>query len=350
MNNPFTLTFGALPEQFISRPVMTNRIIDDFTSDKPDTHVYMITGIRGSGKTVMLTDISAKISARDEWTALELNPEENIMDALASKLYNIEKIRPLFIKSKLNISFGGTGVSVERSAVEMTSEVVVEKMLDVLAKHNKRLLVTIDEAANNEYIKRFAHSFQIFIRQKYPIYLIMTGLYENIYNLQNEKTLTFLYRVPRFVLEPLSISPIISSYASIFGLSNEQATKMAVLTKGYPFAFQVLGYLKWENREMQLDKLIPDYDQYLSEYVYDKIWSELSDKDRRVVVSMAESDEYVRIQSLREKIGMNSSQFSTYRDRMIRKGLVDVSRYGYIGLILPRFREYAVKRQEYDNF
>ena len=50
-------------------------------------------------------------------------------------------------------------------------------------------------------------------------------------------------------------------------------TKMADLAKGYPFAFQVLGYLTWNHNGDYLS-VMGEYEQYLSEFVYDKIWSE----------------------------------------------------------------------------
>ncbi|MBR3317729.1 MAG: hypothetical protein IKG21_07965 [Atopobiaceae bacterium] len=34
----------------------------------------------------------------------------------------------------------------------------------------------------------FAASFQVFLRQNLPVFLLMTGLYENINELQNEIT------------------------------------------------------------------------------------------------------------------------------------------------------------------
>ena len=37
---------------------------------------------------------------------------------------------------------------------------------------------------------------------------------------------------------------------------------MAKLTKGYPFAFQILGYLKWETND-DLEKLLPKFDEEL---------------------------------------------------------------------------------------
>lgn len=334
MSNPFTLTFGTVPEQFISRPLQTNKIVSDFLADKPGSNTYMITGVRGSGKTVMLTEIAKTLDERDDWVTVELNPEDDLMDALASKLYNIKDIKP---------------ASIEKAGPGMTSEVMVQMMLNVLAKHHKRLLVTIDEASNSEYIKKFAHSYQIFIRDEYPIYMIMTGLYENIYDLQNEKTLTFLYRVPRITLEPLNIPMIAGAYASIFDISTEESARMAALTKGYPFAFQVLGYIRWTHRGQELDRMIPEYDHYLADYIYDKIRHELSETDKKVVLVMSDNEDYMKIQTLREALDMSSSLFSTYRDKLIRKGLVDVSKYGRIGLILPRFREFAIARNEFDS-
>ena len=38
-----------------------------------------------------------------------------------------------------------------------------------------------------------------------------------------------------------------NKYKTIFKIESEQAAKMAELYKGYPFAFQVLGYLTWNH-------------------------------------------------------------------------------------------------------
>lgn len=66
MSNPFTLSFGKEPTEFISRLTKTNEIVEDFTSEDPVSQVYMITGVRGSGKTVMLTKIKKMISEYDD--------------------------------------------------------------------------------------------------------------------------------------------------------------------------------------------------------------------------------------------------------------------------------------------
>lgn len=100
----------------------------------------------------------------------------------------------------------------------------------------------------------------------------MTGLYENIYDLQNDRSLTFLYRAPKLLLEPLNYSSVRNHYQKIFDIDTKTAGKMTGLTKGYPFAFQVLGYLYLENRNCKnIEDILPEYDQYLEEYVYSKI-------------------------------------------------------------------------------
>lgn len=119
---------------------------------------------------------------------------------------------------------------------------------------------------------------------------------------------------------------------------------MTGLTKGYPFAFQVLGYLYWENRGVKtLEGILPEYDQYLEEYVYDKIWSELSDLDRRILFEMSKSGE-TRVKKIREKMKMTSELFSVYRERLKRKGVLDTSKYGEVSFFLPRFAEFVMGR------
>ena len=56
MENPFTLTFGQKPTEFISRTDQIGKIIHTFDMENPSNKVYMVAGVRGSGKTVSLAD------------------------------------------------------------------------------------------------------------------------------------------------------------------------------------------------------------------------------------------------------------------------------------------------------
>lgn len=304
----------------------------------------MVTGVRGSGKTVMMTNIADILSKRDDWIVVELNATRDLLQSLASRLYAVPRLHDCFLKAKLDFSAFGLGVSIENAAPVTDVEDMVAKMLDQLQKLGKRLLITIDEVVYSEQMKVFASAFQIFIRQEYPIFILMAGLYENIYELQNNKSLTFLYRTPKIILEPLNLTAVRQHYKNIFALEEEKAERMAALTRGYPFAFQVLGYLYWEHRDtMTLNEILPEYDQYLEEYVYSKIWLEISEKDKEILQVLAVSGE-IKVKNLREKLGLASEQFSVYRERLKRKGVIDTRQYGMVSMALPRFEEFIKMR------
>lgn len=344
MNNPFTLSFGKKPLQYVSRISQTNAITENFSAEIPSNQLYLITGVRGSGKTVMMANIANEMRKREEWIVVELNATRDLLQSLAAKLYSLPEMNAHFVQAKFDFSLLGLGVSLENAAPVSDIESAIELMLAEIHNRNKRLLITVDEVTNCEHVRVFASSFQIFLRQEYPIFLLMTGLYDNIYNLQNEDSLTFLYRAPKMILEPLNYTAVRKQYMDIFGLDMEAAGEMTGLTKGYPFAFQVLGYLYWENRDTKtLEEILPEYDQYLEEYVYDKIWSELSELDRRILVEMSVSGE-TRVKRIREKLDMKSELFSVYRERLKRKGVLDTSKYGEVSFILPRFAEFVLAR------
>ena len=337
MQNPFTLSFGKKPLQYISRISQTNQIVETFRSENPANQLFMITGVRGSGKTVMMTNIVSEIKKDEEWLTVELNPTRDMLQSLAAKIYSMPQMNKIFVNAKLDFSAFGLGVSIENAAPVTDIENVLELMLENIKKHNKRLLISVDEVMNCEFVKVFVSSFQIFLRQDYPIFLLMTGLFENIYDLQNDKALTFLYRAPKIMLEPLSFTAVRKHYMDIFELDQSEADKMAALTKGYPFAFQILGYLKWETND-DLEKLLPKFDEELIIYAYEKIWSELSELDRKIVYVI--STGVYKTGEIREKLSISPQLLNTYRKRLMERGVVNGSVRGELTLALPRFEEY----------
>ena len=76
--NPFTLSFGKKPNQYISRLAQTNMIIDDLNASEPSAQLYMLTGVRGSGKTVMLSTISHELRQKSDWIVVELKSHSPI--------------------------------------------------------------------------------------------------------------------------------------------------------------------------------------------------------------------------------------------------------------------------------
>ena len=338
--NPYTLTFGKEPTQLIARVKYSHQIIESFVTEPSTQQVYMITGVRGSGKTVFMTETAHTLGAEKDWVVIELNPEKDLLTSLASKLSSENELARLFQDAEINLSFFGFGLEVKGVSPVTEIETAIEKMLKSLKRKGKRLLVCIDEDTNTSQMKAFAAAFQIFLRQDLPIYLLMTGLFENINALQNEKSLTFLYRAPKIHLGPLNIGTISEDYQAVLKLNEEEGLALAKLTKGYSFAFQVLGYFTWENpNDPQTSQRLAR--QYLDEYAYEKIWAELSRNDRKILYGMAKTKSG-NIKEIRDLLEMSTNEFNPYRQRLIRRGIISGDERGYVRILLPFFDQYAL--------
>ena len=345
--NPFNISFGSMPACQVARRIPLEEILQSFRNDESGNHVYMITGIRGSGKTVLMTEAARSLQESPDWILIDLNPNRDMLLGLAGKLYAVPQAQKLFVEAELNLSLFGFGVSLKNAPLITDIEAAIEQMLLQLKKHGKRVLITVDEAVNNKYVRVFASSFQSFLRADLPVYLLMTGLYDNINNLQNEMNLTFLYRAPKIHLEPLNMAAILNIYQKVFGNPVQEAAEMARLTKGYSFAFQLLGYLCWKNEQKwDRDEILPRFDEYLEEYSYEKIWSELSATDQKIAASLAQDLDNTEISHVRQSLQMSPQLFYKYKTRLRRKGLISENKSRELSFALPRFREF-IQRQLY---
>ncbi len=343
MNNPFELTFGLKPSNYISRLKQSDEIISNFKS-KTGNKSFLITGVRGTGKTVMLSHISKQFENEKNWIVIELIPNYDMLEQFASTLYDSSIMNKIFNNKKFGFSFSGISFSIsgEKPITNVIS--LIEVLLDRIKKCDKSVLIAVDEVSNNDYVKTFTQAFQLLIRKEYPIHLLMTGLYQNIYKLQNDKDLTFLYRAPIISLEPLNLAAITNSYQELLNITKEEALLLAKETKGYAYAYQVLGHLVFERQNPKLDdKLYAKYDQYLEEYVYEKMYSELSSNDKKILKAFT-SDDINSVDNLLLKSKMKKNVFSVYRDRLIKRGIIESPEYGKLLLKLPRFYEFLERQ------
>lgn len=359
IDNPYTLQFSYIPPQFIERTSVTNEIVDNFVRNVPTYRGMFITGVRGTGKTVMLGDIRNKISSRKDWIAVDINPESDLLDSLARGLYLIPEIKSLFVKAKIDFSVLGIGVHLENAEiVASNAEDALAMMLRVLKKAKKRLLVTIDEVTYSKDVARFSHALSSYASADYDIYVLMTGLLDNIKAIKNNKSLTFLYRAKVMELETLNITAICKDYEDTLKLDRERAEKLAFATRGYSLAFQAVGFHFWnalskkKTSEIDENEIYRELDVTLAELAYSKICDELSANDLKVLYAMAHimeetGEASIKVEKIREETGMTSDTFTTYRKRLMESGIVNGKTYGYLRILLPRFERYLRFRNEW---
>ena len=344
MNNPFTLDFGKEPTLYIPRNAESRKIIETFCSDIPSTHIFIIVGARGAGKTVLMTTVSRKLCEDDRWIHIDLNPETDLLNGLASNLNSKSKKR--FPKIGFDLSVKGLGVSLESDRRYSDIQVDLDEMIKTIGKKDVRILVTVDEISNSKNIREFTSYFQHCLREELPVFVLATGLYKNVRALQNSRSQTFLRRAPKINLEALNTLRIAKSYEKVFGISHLESVNLSKMTCGYSYAFQILGYMLFESGEKVLDDdTLFEYKMSLYEGSYEKIWEEMSESERLVIKAIAEMGDNVRVKEVREKISMNSNNYSTYQNTLIKSGILSgETAYGSIEFALPFFREFVVEK------
>ncbi len=316
---------------------------ESFDSPTPQSNLYIITGPLGCRKTVSLTAAASRFDSKEDWLTININPNIDILEQLASAIYDKCKAERYFLEKEFSFSFSGISISIKGKNTVSSVSMLLEKMFSHLKSKGKKVLVLIDEVSDNEHIRVFAHTFQILLRESYDIYMIMTGLFENISDLQDEGNLTFLYRAPKINLPPLNMRSITISYMDTFKTDMKTANRLARLTKGYAFAYQLLGNLLFETGETKLNEAtLNKFDLVLDERVYSKIYSELSSKEKSILKCAADGN--TDITEISEKLNMTKGNASVYKTRLANKGLIDKASRDKIDFMLPRFKEFLEYR------
>lgn len=347
--NPYALQFGQEPQQLIPRESQLSEVVANFLSDNGLQHIYMITGIRGSGKTVFMTNVANCFDSK-QWIVINVNVSSqiSIVEQIVIQLANDKRLKNSFSLSSLSANIFGVDVKVDNAVPTTSAEYEATKLLKSASEKNLKVLITIDEVASTSAIKEFTGAFQIWLRENLSVYLLMTGLYENIRELQDDKSLTFLYRSPRIDLFPLQMGAIKNNYEENLNITSEQAKEMARYTLGYSFAFQALGYVVWNNGKYD-KKTLQEYMQILADFSYEKIWSELSDNDRKVCIAIAESS-YCEYKEVKSILNWDNNQLNPYRKRLINKQIISDKKRGFMPFTLPLFREFINDQVEYETW
>lgn len=348
MNNPFNPSFGKVPPIYIDRVEQVEEYIEEISNPDSPYQTTLVYGQRGSGKTVFMNSVKEKVSGLKDWIVFQIPLRSNILqmylDLLSYEAGSMSKIK---INDVQGLTIGGFGiqVGVDKKVTEENYLLEIKKLLKKVQNKNVTVLAIIDEVENTEGMKRFLSVFKILIEERYPVRLLLGGLPQNILSFQNARGLTFLHRAPQIIPEPLSQPSMRYSYKKVFTdeheLSKDDIKRMSEYTMGYPYAFQLMGYLVWKNGLLNED-VLDEYKMYLFKNSYAVILDELSDKDKEFLRVIAEKGEECKVSDIEEGMGVSPSYVSRYRRRLIDVQLIRKTGYGSVGFTLPFFGEYIV--------
>lgn len=375
--NPFKPTAGKMPPILIGR----RPIIDDFVEGIQNGagapgRLMLMTGQRGFGKTVMLTELGS-VAREHDWDVVSDTASEGLCARLVAAL---SPRGPRLSRASIapEVSLAGVASarlgSVELAAGEQGALTLRRAIESRLAKvgDGKGLAFTIDEAqsASLEDMTALATALQHVIRdedmrdvpdsRKKGVALVFAALPSLMDELLNDRVLTFLRRSMQRELAEVSLPDVRSAYVETVlesgkAISEEDALAAARAACGYPYMIQLIGYYMWQAAERRGSCVIEsaDVETGISDAVLafgDAVCAPLLDgltpAQRAFVQAMAADDpEPSRLSDIAERTRRSMSWANKYRASLIKERVVEPEGRGLLRLTTPHLAEYIRTRR-----
>jgi len=361
MSNPFTPSFGKRPTHFYGRDEVSRSIVSAVGDLNSPWRTTLITGVRGSGKTALLSDIRMSFPGSDV-IALYVVPNEALFDSILAGLY---RQLPKSIMGALpefkNISVNpGVAIGLEKKKPPDFTETFsyhLMEMMDACMKHKKHIVFLVDEAHKHTADMRvFVSKYQDLVMREYSVSMVMAGLPSVVSSILNDDVLTFLRRAKQVDLENIELMIVKHEFRKVFlgadsTLTEEVVSKAATGTCGYPYLIQLVGYYLWEELQSGiapevLDDVLIKSKAELFRNVHRLIFTDLSNKDREFVYAMAEDETFSSVSDIGERIQVSKNYISQYRERLISAGVVKPAGRGLLRFNYPYMREFLQNKKQ----
>lgn len=360
--NPFKPTAGAEPPVLIGR----DQVIDDFADGLDEgvgspARLMRITGPRGSGKTVLLTELGDMARKRG-WTVVDETADENLCERLCSALEGPRGKTEATAEINAVVAKARAGIEREQRGGDLR-EALTRAATRPLAK-DKGLLVTVDEAqdASEESMREIATSVQHLIRERKNIAFVFAGITTGVLDLINGKALTFLRRAKAEELGPIPLDEVASAMRATVEKSGLQISDEALAiatetTCGYAYLIQLVGYHVWRAGKAHADAsaLITAEDarigsanalQSFEGTVLETAISGLPLRAIEYLLAMAQDSGATATANVAQRLGAKPSSLTSYRRMLIKRQVIEPTARGFVTFSIPHMQAYLLNHRE----
>lgn len=360
--NPFKPTAGKMPPVLVGRDKVINDFIEGMANGSgAPGRLMRVTGPRGSGKTVVLSEL-ASIAEEQGWLVVNVSGTTGLVDSIARKL----KKSPLIQDAKLSV--GSAPISIEVHAtrqVEEDFESLLEHAGKTMSARGKGLLVTVDEVqdASIDEMRELATAVQFLIRDDLDVAFVFAGITTGVLDLLNGEAMTFLRRAKPEELKEIPLDEVSASLRAAIehsGLSiSDKALDIAThATAGYAYLIQLVGYHVWrrawlrcrstehsiEISEQDACLGVADAEEEFRDAVLETAISGLPKTCIDIIMFMMNMGNVVSTAEIAQQLGKTTGYLSPYRRQLIARQIVEQTAPGYIAFSIPFMREFLQAR------
>lgn len=360
--NPFKPTAGAEP------PVLAGRdaVLSDFEIGLEEGvgapgRLMRITGPRGSGKTVLLTELG-DIARQHGWRVVDVTAAGHLPELICRRL---EKEKRADYSVELDLKVIKARAQKDDSLKTEDIYEVLERVVGKLTEKGYGLLVTVDEIqdASIEDVREVAVAIQHLIRERRNIAFVFAGLTAGVMNLLGEDGPTFLRRAYPEELDTIPVDEVEAALGATFEKSEvligeEELSLAAHSTAGYAYLIQLVGYYVWRAAQVRagaeldaitmgdVEKGVVAARREFERTVLETAIAHLPKRAMEYLLAMAEDKLASSTGEIANRLGVFASSLSATRKLLVSRQVIESTARGYVGFSIPFMREYLVENRE----
>lgn len=354
--NPFKPTAGAEP------PVLAGRkkVIDDFTdglTEGPGApgRLMRISGPRGSGKTVLLTELG-DIAKDKGWVVVDETAGKGLVDRITERL--VRQLPEANASMDIDLGFVKAHAGVSSGTGSADIRTVLDEAAGRIGK--KGVLVTVDEVqdADKGEMAAISQAVQHLIREKKDVAFVFAGLTMGVADFINGEAMTFLRRAKAEQLKSIPDDDVAAAFEKTFGdsgmpIAGNALSDAVAATGGYAYMVQLVGYNVWkvarrhfgESPAVTTEDVREGAEMAMEDYVeavIEPALSRLSKRAMSYLVEMSGSDGPSSTGCVAKSLGVPAQSLSNVRASLIAKQVIEPTEArGYVDFAIPWMREYV---------
>lgn len=358
--NPFRPTFGISPSVVAGRKSILLHVEYALRAGVGSAERFsLVSGLRGSGKTVFLNEAEAT-AKRVGWEVVQASASKSMIDkleqtALPELLLRIDPSGNAVKINQINIGrLGSVGIdSTEKYEVKHDLQSMLQYACEILTASNSGVFITMDEvqSASPEQLRQLSEAIQHVARKNLNIALCFAGLPHEINVLLEHPGTTFLRRAVPLYCEELSDDDVAETLQATANLGDKTFTPDALaratqLCHGYAYLIQLIGSVAWllaETNEITtetVDAGVPLIIERMGTQVHIPALRSVPERELEFLVAMAQQKAEITFNAVMESMGKPANQLSTYRRRLINRGLIKPVRHGVLDFTIPFMQEH----------